>query len=647
MEKRWVARGVCLAVAGSLVLAAWAEFSIQSVSITNNNVRVAWLAPGGSNYVVQVATGNAGGFTNTFTDLSPVIFVPGTAEVLTNYTHTNGALNVTSRFYRVRSFPAAPVLQSIQLWPTNSIIPVDMVNRFRAIGKYSDASESDLTGLITLTSLTPTRATIQPFSNDFCRIYGVASGIATVRVSYASVTNVIPQRVAQMTDYTINPSSLTILVGQSDAVRFFGEFANDGIFGKPLSSTEFDFQPSSATVSYANSAPADVANAYAVVTAVSYQSSGTTVSGGGINQQWFGTWCTYDSIQISPAVTEISVGQTQQFAVVGYNGYGARDPATDGVPTDFTVNDSSVLQNLGNGQFVALQPGSTTVEVTAFNFGGCNDLFDTAFVTVVFPPPSNDDFANHFVLAGTSVVTNGTTNGATGQSGEPLHAGLSNTRSTWWEWSAPAGGQVTISTCGSSFDTVLAVYTGTALDALTTVASNDDHCGLQSAVNFTANAGNSYLIAIDGFGGVSGDYVLNISYPAPSNDNFANRITLTGSAPAATGNNLSATRESGEPTHAAGNSGGKSVWWQWKAPSNGFVTIFTCGSNFDTLLGVYSGTAVNSLTLVASNDDFCGLQSQVTFAATAGTTYQIAVDGYKYFDEPEARSGNIVLTVAQ
>jgi len=98
MEKRWVARGVCFVAAVSLVLAAWAEFSIQSVSITNNNVRVAWLAPGGSNYVVQVATGNAGGFTNTFTDLSPAIFVPGTAEVLTNYTHTNGALNVTSRF---------------------------------------------------------------------------------------------------------------------------------------------------------------------------------------------------------------------------------------------------------------------------------------------------------------------------------------------------------------------------------------------------------------------------------------------------------------------------------------------------------------------------------------------------------------------
>jgi hypothetical protein len=48
------------------------------------------------------------------------------------------------------------------------------------------------------------------------------------------------------------------------------------------------------------------------------------------------------------------------------------------------------------------------------------------------------------------------------------------------------------------------------------------------------------------------------------------------------------------------------------------------------VLGVYTGTAVNALTLVASNDDISAsnVQSTVTFPVTAGVTYRIAVDGW-------------------
>jgi hypothetical protein len=117
---------------------------------------------------------------------------------------------------------------------------------------------------------------------------------------------------------------------------------------------------------------------------------------------------------------------------------------------------------------------------------------------------------------------------------------------------------------------------------------------------------------------------------APVNDNFANRILLPGSSATATGTNVKATRESGEPRHA-GISGGKSVWWTWTAPSSGTVTMDTLGSRFDTLLAVYTGTGVSALASVASNDDAggsAGVSSKVTFSATAGRQYQVAVDGY-------------------
>ena len=70
------------------------------------------------------------------------------------------------------------------------------------------------------------------------------------------------------------------------------------------------------------------------------------------------------------------------------------------------------------------------------------------------------------------------------------------------------------------------------------------------------------------------------------------------------------------------------------------VTLTLAGSNFDTTLGVYTGTALNGLTQVAANDDYDGnLFSRVTFTATQGVTSQIAVDGYN--NGPAAAVGTI------
>lgn len=115
---------------------------------------------------------------------------------------------------------------------------------------------------------------------------------------------------------------------------------------------------------------------------------------------------------------------------------------------------------------------------------------------------------------------------------------------------------------------------------------------------------------------------------APVNDNFANRITLVGDSASTTGTNVGATGETGEPNHAGVSSPLESVWWTWTAPTSGQVTIDLIGSNYDTSIGVYTGSAVNSLSTIAGNDDSIGLISQVSFTATAGTTYQIAVDGF-------------------
>ncbi|NET04418.1 MAG: calcium-binding protein [Symploca sp. SIO2B6] len=112
------------------------------------------------------------------------------------------------------------------------------------------------------------------------------------------------------------------------------------------------------------------------------------------------------------------------------------------------------------------------------------------------------------------------------------------------------------------------------------------------------------------------------------NDNFADSFDLIGSSDSAIGSNVGFTGEPGEPNHAGISPPLNSAWWSWRAPASGVVTIDTFGSNYDTSLAVYTGSALNNLSEIASNDDSNSFQSEVSFTATAGTTYQIAVDGF-------------------
>lgn len=121
----------------------------------------------------------------------------------------------------------------------------------------------------------------------------------------------------------------------------------------------------------------------------------------------------------------------------------------------------------------------------------------------------------------------------------------------------------------------------------------------------------------------------------PANDNFANAtaIVLNSASTKAYGTTVACTKEPGEPAHATSPTVMTS-WWKWTAPSAGSTTITTLGSSFDSVLGVYTGTAVNALTQVAANDDVQpGVirTSTVTFPAAAGTTYYIAVGGWDEF----------------
>jgi len=133
-------------------------------------------------------------------------------------------------------------------------------------------------------------------------------------------------------------------------------------------------------------------------------------------------------------------------------------------------------------------------------------------------------FADRPLLTDPSFAETGSNTNATREPGEPKHAGKVGGHSLWVSWQAPDDGVVTVSTAGSSFDTLLAVYQfddegdDAAIDELETVAYNDDYGGLStSSLQFGANAGQVYQIAVDGFNGATGDVLLQLTSLTSSN----------------------------------------------------------------------------------------------------------------------------------
>lgn len=114
----------------------------------------------------------------------------------------------------------------------------------------------------------------------------------------------------------------------------------------------------------------------------------------------------------------------------------------------------------------------------------------------------------------------------------------------------------------------------------------------------------------------------------PSNDRFANAIKVAAGGGTYVANNrfADAYLESYEPAHAAAASVTSSLWWSWTPTSNARALIDTGGSLFNTLLGVYTGGSLSSLTEVDSAQTLVlQRKAYVLLDAKKGETYRIAI----------------------
>lgn len=269
-------------------------------------------------------------------------------------------------------------------------------------------------------------------------------------------------------------------------------------------------------------------------------------------------------------------------------------------------------------QFEVEQRASIYVTVSGFREASGNFTLAREFVprhdSLSAAAPLNTEWALRY--GGSSFYSSN--RGATREPNEPLHYGLFSQRSVWHRWSPSLDGIANVTTSAQELDTVLAVYTGSSLQDLTLVASNDDFGkGSNSAVRFPIVRGTEYLIAVDGYNNSVGSYDVR-AYTRPNNDDIANAEAIEPGAPAQ-GRNIGASREADEPPQGFG-----SVWYKWRAPESGQYSVTLASADaYGGLLYVYQGSSFSNLLRLVSGPETDG---PLRFNAVAGEHYLIAVD---------------------
>jgi hypothetical protein len=172
----------------------------------------------------------------------------------------------------------------------------------------------------------------------------------------------------------------------------------------------------------------------------------------------------------------------------------------EGVDSTFDagINGSVPADGLS---FTPSGPQTLGIEVTSEEFSG-------TLLRLPIVGPANDAFADAATV-GTEAVATQSTVSATTEPGEPA----CGSATVWFNWTAPVSGTVIIDTQGSGFDTMLAAYTGSAVNGLTSAGSCvDDFANtLLSQIEFPVTSGTTYRIQAGGFGGETGSLVLRVS----------------------------------------------------------------------------------------------------------------------------------------
>ncbi|MCA9251719.1 MAG: S8 family serine peptidase [Phycisphaerales bacterium] len=183
--------------------------------------------------------------------------------------------------------------------------------------------------------------------------------------------------------------------------------------------------------------------------------------------------------------------------LIAYDASGTRLAVGDGIGSGLA--DSLSLSGVGAGDEII-------VLVCAWSYSGTGSYtLDAIF------KPRNDSCANP-IGVGDGSVDFGNLNATNDGPNEFLTCGATIGADIWYCYTASCNGNLTASTCGSSLDTVVAVYNNCACPiGANAIACNNDACGAQSDVTIGVVAGQQYMIRVGGASSATNGGTLTLS----------------------------------------------------------------------------------------------------------------------------------------
>ena len=260
--------------------------------------------------------------------------------------------------------------------------------------------------------------------------------------------------------------------------------------------------------------------------------------------------------------------------------------------------------------------------------------WDAQAVTITQAAPFNDTCANATPIV-TGTPLNGSTLLATLDGG--ASCGLSSTSAdVYYRFTAPCNSTYAFYTCSpSGFDSVLSLHAGCPGNRANQLGCDDDSLcfsSVDSRLERTMNAGDSFIIRVAGYNSARGDFTINVlNFFTPIDSTCASATSV------AEGTSLfdtcGAETEQGAPGGCFDRQIYNDVWYTYTAPVDGprTVTVSTCGgSTGDTMLAIYRAAECPvEGTAIACNDDSCDFQSLVSFDAQPGESFMIRLGNYE------------------
>lgn len=320
-----------------------------------------------------------------------------------------------------------------------------------------------------------------------------------------------------------------------------------------------------------------------------------------------------------PNPVTLNLGDTVTLSVSGTNsGQVYYQWQLNGTSIPGATNATFVISNAqpyNSGQYQVVIANAVASSDSAPFFVNVNFLGTNA------APTGNFDFANSLAINPTNGPAAGINSNSPATGELATIAGKPAGRFLWYNWTAGFTGVISLSTRGSSFDTLLGVYTGASVGALATIAEDDDSGGyFTSEVTFNCQQGVTYQIAVAGFKGASGNVVVGLApgtgyqiLNPDQNEIVPAIIQSPVSAIVQAGSNVTLSVEASNATTYQ--------WYFDSAPVAGVTNSVLTISNFPaTAVGVYYVLAANAIGAVQSQPALLELATDTNGAPTRLST---------------------------